>query len=301
MGIVYTRESAKDRGCSGKEKDGTTYSRSFIVRTDSPSESLDSIVNSCGVSFGDPHPDNGSSACDSYDCKVADDVGLLYVVTFNYAKAQPGDEDDEDKPGGMDGKIPSWGASSSVTSGPVWKDVNGDMILNSAGDPLEGLEKEQAEFRLTLTQYFQTHTGWLQTARQFTNTTNNGQWNGGDVGHWKCQGCSAKLNVENNAGVTLVYWEVNWEFAYREGGWDLKPWDLGFAQLVNAQGEPEPYGSQRKNIVGQDGKPVRQPVGLNCAGVAVQAGQPPCELFFQVYERKNFGGQFGELYTPGAP
>lgn len=297
MTILWARESIKDRTISGKNKEGSVYRRSFFVRTDSPTESQADIVNECGVEFGDAHPDDPACVLNSFDCKPADDVGLLYLVSFEYGKPTLEDQQENQNPGaGGPNLIPTWSGSSSVTTGPVFKTWDGNMILNSAGDPLEGLEMEKAEFRLTLTQYYASHT-WRGDAAFYTNRTNDAAWNGGDAGTWKCQGCSARLNMDNSGGAVLVYWEVTWEFAYRDGGWDLRPWDVGFAERVDAQGNPSSQGVKRKNIVGQDGKPVRQPVGL-CGGVAVAVGQPPCELFFMVYKRADFAAKFGQVFTP---
>jgi len=298
MAIVWTRETVKDRVISGKSGDGNVYRRSFLVRTDDPVQSQAEIVNSCGVAFGDPHPDDGACVLQTFDCKPVDDSGLLYSVSFEYSK--PDLQDPGENPGSMPGLTPTWSGSSSVTTGPVFKDVFGDMILNSAGDPLEGLEMEKAEFRLTCTQYFTSHTTWVNGAREYTNTTNSAEWNGGAAGEWKCQGSSAKLNIDNSNQQVVVYWEVTIEFAYRKGGWDLRPWDIGFAQLVDDEGNPSSTGTKRAQIKGQDGKPVRQPVGLDCGGMAVPAGQPPCELFFMVYERKDFMAAFGQVFTPTA-
>lgn len=50
-------------------------------------------------------------------------------------------------------------------------------------------------------------------------------------------------------------------------------------------------------ILGQDGKPVRQPVALR-NGIAKEPCEAPDELLFFVYERANFMRQFGELTTP---
>ena len=299
MTIQWSRETLKDRTISGKSGEGSVYRRSFLVRVDDPTESQADIVNSCGVAFGDAHPDDNSCRLKTFDCKPVDSDGLLYAVTFEYSK--PDLEDNNDSPGSAGGAlIPTWSASSSVTTGPAIKDINGNMILNSAGDPLEGLEKENAEFRLTLTQYFTDHTTWVNGSREYTNTTNNAQWNGGAAGEWKCQGSSAKLNIDNSDQTVLVYWEVNIEFAYRKGGWDLKVNDIGFHQKVGDDGQPSGAATKRARIKGQDGKPVAQPVGL-CGGVAVAVGQPPCELFFQIYERKDFNSVFGQVYTPTAP
>lgn len=307
MAIVFSREIPKERSASGKKKDGDEYTRGFWVRTDSPTESLVDVSNAPGIAYYDPHPDNPVCVMDAYDIKPADDSGLLYVVSFKYKKFSPDEQEDPDpeKPGSLPWKPCVWGGSSSVTTGPVrpnangeFRDLNNNKISNSAGDPLEGLEQEFAEERLTLTQYYASHTDWMGLARDYTNSVNNANWNGGGARTWKCQGCSKKLNIETLEGATVVYWEVTWEFAYKADEWTLKPWDIGFAQLVNDDGTPTTYGTKRAQIKGQDGKPVRQPVALN-NGMAKAAGQPPDALKFFVYPEKDFSTKFGEVFTPG--
>lgn len=311
MAIVFSREIPKERSASGKKKDGDEYSRAFWVRTDSTTESLVDVSNAPGIAYYDPHPDNPAAVMDSYDIKAADDSGLLYVVSFKYKKFSPDEQEDPDpgKPGSLPFKPPLWGGSSSVTTGPVrpndngeFKDLNNNKISNSAGDPLEGLEQEYAEERLTLTQYYNTHAGndgWMARARGYTNAVNNADWNGGGPRTWKCQGCSKKLNIETIEGTTLIYWEVTWEFAYRADEWTLKPWDIGFAQLVDDEGTPTGSGTKRAQIKGQDGKGVRQPVALN-NGIAKAAGEPPDALEFFVYPEVDFMTPFGQVFTPGA-
>ena len=305
MAILWSEEIPRERSASGKFKDGTSYKRAFFVRTDSTTESLVDISNFPGIGFQAEHPDDPSALMKSFDIKPADDSGLLYVVSYDYEKANPDEKPDDPenpeppKPGSMEFKPPVWGGSSSVVTEPVYKDKDGAVMTNSAGDPLEGLQAERAEEKLTLTQYYPTHAGWQQLAREYTNAINNAAWNGGGPKTWKCQGCSKKLNIENKDGETNVYWEITWEFAYRADEWTLKPWDIGFAQLVDQDGEPTQAGSLRAQIKGQDGKPVRQPVALE-GGVAKAAGQAPDALTFFVYQEKDFTTPFGELFTPGA-
>ena len=249
MGITWTREIPRERSLSGKLNDGEKYTRAFLVRTDSLTESLVNISNAPGISLGDTHPNNSSVQCETFDVKAADDSGLIYRVSFEYAKQKPEDDtpppDPENPADGPNhgGRLPTWSANSSVTSGPVFKDNANNIITNSAGDPLEGLEKEHAEFRLSKTEYWGTHATWRTRATQFTNTVNDALWNDGDPGTWKCQGCSAKLNIENKDGVNDIYWELTWEFAYRQDGWNLKLWDVGFHELVDESGQPVERGS----------------------------------------------------------
>lgn len=304
MGVVYAKEVVRGRSYSGKRNDGESAKREFLVRLDVPSTPVTTIAAAPGVNYGDPHPNRESLVCESFDVKPADDSGLVYTVSFEYKKPDKDDQDpgEGEKPGEFDGKIPTWGGSSGVVVRPVYKDAAGQIMANSAGDPLEGLEAEQAEERLTLVQYFASHTQWQGVARSYTNAINAAAWNGGAPRSWKCQGCSKKLNIESKNGVTTVYWELAWEFAYKADLWTLKPWDIGFAQLVDENGDPAAYGAKRAQIKGQDGKAVKHPVGLNNQGVALPAGQRPlvCNnpLGFFIYPELDFVSVFGELYTP---
>lgn len=299
MAVVWSKEVPKGRSVSGNRQDGSVYTREFLVRVDDPSTSLIDITNSPGLAYGAAHPDDPSVFLDKYSGKPADDSGLLYLCSYEYRKETPQDQDTpEGQPGGLDFRPPVWGGSSGVVTRPVYKDRTGTVMTNSAGDPLEDLEAEQAEERLTLTQYYASHTDWEPLAKNYTNTVNSAPWNGGGEQEWKCQGCSKKLNIENRNGVTVIYWEITWEFAWRADNWKLKPWDIGFAQLVDANGDPQEYGPERAQIKGQDGKGVRQPVGLNCAGVAVAPGAPPCVLEFELYMPMDFQAAFGQLFTP---
>lgn len=335
MAVVWCRESVGDRSLDKARDNGGSAARSFLVRVDAPSTSLADIAGSPGIDIGDAHPDDAGLRCEAIKASAKDDSGLLYVVSLNYKPNLEAPEMEELEGQGanaVEGLMPYWSASSSVGSQPVWKDVNGVVMTNSAGDPLEGLEAEFADFHLTKTTFFKSHAavngdeGWLSLSRQYTNACNNNLWNGGNAGTWKCKGSSAKLTTDNQgpSGARRVYWEVTWEFAFREEGWQLMPWDIGFNELVDEEGNPEPHygisvgdggedygsgggsgggddqpcpgGPLRRAIKGQDGKPVRQPVALD-AGVAKAPCLRPSALWFQITPFLDFD-IFGEVFTP---
>ena len=219
--------------------------------------------------------------------------------------ARPVDADTEWSPGDVPGtiaglmKFPVWSGSSSVTTGPCLYDKDDEAILNSAGDPLEGMEMEMADAKLSVTNYATTHTNWMTAAATYTNTCNTGNWNGGAIDCWKCQGCSATLATENVDGTTYVFWELTWEFAYRAKSWRLQPWDIGFAEKCDSEGVASAGGTSRKAIKGADGKATARPVAL-VAGVAKPAGSPPDPLSFVIYQRNDFSAAFGEVFTPAS-
>jgi hypothetical protein len=305
MAVVWCRELPRERSQSGKYRETYVYKRAWLIRVDDPATSLPDITNAAGVGWLDGHPDDASCKALEFDTKPVDDTGLLYTysVTYQVPPVDNGDSGGEGEPGSISTlmKVPIWSAGSSVVTAPCYKDKDGDIITNSAGDPLEGLEKEEAEFRLTLTQYYPSHANWMGTARTYTNAVNSDTWNGGAPGTWKCQGCSAKVGSENVESATMIYWEVTWEFAYREDTWDLKPWDVGFHELCDVNGTPSASGDKRKTIYTVDKKPTRQPVALS-GGVALPPGSPPEVINggdgVKVYQEQAFVSVFGQVYTP---
>lgn len=305
MAVVWFRELPRERSQSGKYRETYVYKRAWLIRVDHPATPLPDITNAAGVSWLDAHPDDDTCKALEFETKPNDSTGLLYTYTVTY-QVPPVDNKDnggDDEPGSISQlmKVPIWSAGSSVVTAPCWKDKDGDPILNSAGDRLEDLSKEEAEFRLTLTQYYPSHTSWTGYARTYTNAVNSDTWNGGAARTWKCQGCSAQIGSENVDSATLVYWEVTWEFAYREDTWDLKPWDVGFHEKCDVNGTPSQSGDKRKTVYTVDKKPVKQPVALQ-GGVALPPGSEPVVINggngVRIYQEQAFSSVFGQIYTP---
>jgi len=302
---MIVRETSREAGVSGsrdkENRDTRTRTRSFLVQSNSPATNPNAVLTATGISLGDSLD---GLTLTKFRVRAADGVGLLWTVTAEYEPNTPEPEDQEPPEGGVPGKPDIWGGSSSVTKKARYKDVNKVIMTNSAGDAFEeGCLADAAENRLTLTTYRRHHTDWLIASEVYTNTINAAPWNGGDEKTWKCQGCSKKLNIEQQDGAVLIYWEITWEFAYDPDGWFWTPWDIGFNETTNEDGEPTSYGTGeaapgRRTIKGKDGKGVRNPVALN-GGVAKAPGLPPDALEFFLYKTKNFGAKFGEVFTPG--
>ena len=313
MAIVWARKRPGERRQTGAYQESYEYEEVWLVRTDSPTEKLKDITNATGVGWMDPYPDDTSCKAYRFNTVPVGDSGLLYKVTVYYRMppadtTENGGEGSEPTAFGIM-KQPIWSGGSSVVAVPVFEHYesgNGQRrtITNSANEPIEGLEAEQAEFRLTLRSYYLNHAAWMADARTYTNAVNSDTWNGGMAGTWKCQGCSAQLQVENSGGVTVIFWEVTWEFAYRDDTWNLKPWDVGFSQLVDNSGTPSGTGTKRAAILGQDKKPTKIPVAL-AGGVALPAGSPPQVINngngVRVYRQFPFLSKFGQVYTPTIP
>lgn len=307
MSIEWLRETSAEIEYSGDSQGARRATRSWLFKVTTPDVSPALISTSIPVAFDDPHPYVAGIYARKFRVRPTDSIGMLWSAVVEYETAIRAEQDQDQGGGGkVVGKPDIWGGSSSVTTGPAYKERanpadalrQGDVMTNSAGDPLEDLVAENAEERLSLTTYYLDHTQWMAASKKYTNACNADTWNGGAPYTWKCQGCSKKLNADTtDVGQTIVYWEVTWEFAYRADGWQLRPWDIGFNQLVNEEGTPTGSGNKRATIKGQDNKGVRQPVAL-ANGIAKEPGEPPDALEFYVYPEFNFNEQFGEVYTP---
>jgi len=301
MSVEWIRETSRDAEYSGEKGGEFTATRSWLAKTSSPATSPASVAGAAGVSIGDAYPDDGDLKAYRFRVRSSDSSGLLWTVTWEYkpnpgTPAEPPDPQDPEQPQEeIPGRPATWGGSSSVTAVPIYKDRNGDVIQNTAGDPLEDVTAEQAEDRLTFTQYRTEHTGWMADSRRFTNAVNSIFWNGGEPGTWKCQGCSKKVNFDKTDQGTEVYWEITWEFAWRRDGWQPKPWNIGFHELSSQDegGVTIPDGFRRVPIKG-----ARQPVALDENGEAKPAGEPPDVVEVLWYPEEDFGLTFGEVYTP---
>lgn len=126
-----------------------SVTRTFRVVLNSPSEAFD-IQQTCGVSIGDPHPLNTSTACISFDAKYEGDTRTVLLATFNYESA-PAASGGGSSPKTIspDVRPANWTISTELTEMPVrhwyrrtaayeWSEF-GSQPLNPAGDMYEGV------------------------------------------------------------------------------------------------------------------------------------------------------------------
>jgi hypothetical protein len=285
MSIVAVLETARGTGISGKFGESFTFTRKWIVRVDSPTTSRVQITQAPGVQFGDGYPDFPSHKAMEFDCTEESGDGMMWGIVVRYYL--PPVESAPDPATGLPKDC--WSATGATTTIPLFKDKDGDLILNSAMDPLEGAEREASDFSLTLTKAY-TNLAWSSIAVAQSNTVNSNSWNSSPARTWKVAFRSAnkkEMTVSGSGSDTKVFWDVVWEFAYRPDTWDYKPWDVGFNQLVFSDGTPATNGNYRAAILGADKKPVKSPVALS-SGVAKGAGQPPDALEFRLYKETDF-------------
>lgn len=295
MAVVDCSEVIAGTSVSGKYGESIRLTRKWEVRLDNPSTNKGLIVGANGVSWGDPHPDLASCRAMEFDASNSDDVGMEWMVTVTYYVPPPAKKVTETG-------VPQdyWEASGGTRTVPAFEDVSDppETITNSAGDPLEGLEREESEFGWSLTKFY-TDDSWMEDAVSASNTVNDDTWSGCPAKTWKVEFKGAKLREISPAGgegEPIVCVETHWEFRYQASTWKAMPWDVGFMEKCDSSGNASTTGTNRKAITGKDGKPVKQPVAL-ANGVAKTAGQKPDIINdgdgVDIYKQTDFSDLFG--------
>jgi len=286
MAVISSAEVITGTGLSGKYGESFVFSRKWKIRVDDPKTPKVLISRFPGVFFGAAHPEFGDHKAMEFELADDDGVGMWWLLTVKYYI--PPKENTPDSATGM--PKDDWRATGSTTSIPVFLDKDKKGIANSAGDPIEDLEREASDFGLSLTKFY-ADLSWSSLAQTHSNSVNSSTWNGGAARTWKVafRGAVKKeMTVSGASNSTKPYWETSWEFVYRAETWDLAPWNTGFNQRVDSTGSPNAAGTSRAAILGADKKPVKSPVALTAGGVAKAAGQAPDSITFRVYPEVSF-------------
>lgn len=311
MAILGWRRVIEGTGFSGKVGEPLRYDEAWLIRNSSPLDSKQSIVKAVPCGWYSSHWENAACKAMEFKLSPVTKEGLLWrldVAFYPPPKAAKLKNDG----------IPEdfWERSGGSSTVPAFKDRDGVMIVNAAGDPVEGLQREREEKDWQLTKFY-TSDSWKADADLYGGSVNSDTWDGGAPGTWKCYFKGAKRREVQNVGrgktasnasegepvtggtdETLVLVETVWEFRYDPDTWKSMPWDVGFHQLV---------GGQREVILGGDNKPVKQPVALNSNGTAKGDGQPPSVIRngagAPLYPVTTFSAKFGTPFIippPGA-
>lgn len=262
------------RGTSltGKFNESMRAIRKWMIRVDSPLTTEASILAGVtgamgiGITWGSPHPDIPALKAMEFDLSPETDDGMRWMLTVTYYVPPPGKVIKEN---GMPEDV--WERAGGTTTVPAFTDSSGNVITNAAKDPIEGLEHEREESSWTLTKYYSVEATLNTDIAAYAGRVNSATWAGGAAKTWKCYFKGAKKmsisRLDNEAdGGTIDFIESRWEFRYEPDTWKLMPWDVGFMELVSGE---------RKAILGNDGKPVKQPVALNSNGTKRGPGTAP--------------------------
>lgn len=286
MSVLACREIIDGRGATQKFAEAVKCKRTFMVTVDDPTTSVSEMAYSANINWLDPHPEFPAVYVTDIACNNDGDP-QHYKLEFTYDLLKP--EDKSAGPTAMPWNRPDkFTFSGGLTNVPAIVHYNDGFsspkfIVNTAGDPLEGATRDQAEWKIQINGNRQAFPKAL--AMSCINAVNSDSWSGFPAGTLKVQGLSGQREIEQVNNTEIPYWSISVEIAYRPEGWKLKLWDVGYNEIV---------GGKRRRILDELREPVSDPVALS-NGSAKTAGQPPDMLEFKLYREVPFSGLFSTL------
>ena len=291
MAVVSYQRILDGASLSGKFAESLQATERWQVRVDSPTTTRLAILQalaSGGIVWGASHPEFSALKAMEFNLDSEGREGMRWIFTVRYY-VPPTTKTPQSSGIPKD----SWERSGGTSTVPVFRNVQGTSITNAAGDPLEGLEREREEVAWSLVKCYASDGLFGSAASEYAGKVNDSSWSNYPAKTVKCYLKSAKKvsvsKLDGSAdGATLDYIEAHWEFRYDPDTWKCKPWDVGFMELVSGE---------RKTILGNDGKPVKQPVALSSDGTKKTAGQKPSVINggagVDIYDLADFNTGFG--------
>jgi len=279
----------------------TTRKRHFWAKTNAKTDDDVTVLAyvSCPV-VGDAHPNDADCYCiqrsatnrnDSYvwdiDCHYSDEFEIKTNPLLDPAKIQ-------------------WNTEQFQT--PVWRDRDGNAIINSAGDPFDPpAEKDDSRWTAVITKNVAAIPAWFfafQDAVNSSSFTLDGKTIA--AGEAKMSGINVSETQERN-GVSYRVLTMTMHFrgegddagssGYGTGGgsdefepWELVMLDAGMRELSNV-GSGSGGDAELRHIKNPgDGEPVSSPVPLDGAGEALDSPTPGTAVYlgFEVYFERDF-------------
>lgn len=167
------------------------------------------------------------------------------------------------------------------------KDIDGNPIVNSAGDPFQQ-DTIRDDSRLTITVQRNEAYGDLSLFAQIRDKLNSTPFFGFDPGRVKAAPPEGVL--KRHPKVTgQLYWEVTYRFDVAldddDLGWDVEYLDAGYRKLD---------AGTKKDII-RSNKPVSDPIALDGNGDELGDTDDPVYLRFPIYAREDFAAllEFG--------
>lgn len=261
-----------------------TYTRVWGVTTSSATDGPIQVREATGIPrLGDAYltssEGDAGAVVKKVDPQPTDNPKLWHVRVEYDSSVEEEEENPLNRPA-----VLSWG--SAQFQRVAWKDIDGNAILNSAGqyfDPPP--EVDDSRPTLTVTRNEASFNPALKI--DYEDAVNTDPFMGFAVGQAKVASINANSQFENG----LSFWSVTYEFHFRREGWILAPLDQGRYELWDIAGTKRLVPIKERDTLGRKlTTNVTEPVPLDGAGKQLQNPGPTTAKYkeFTVYKQRTF-------------
>lgn len=227
-----------------------------------------------GYYYDTPLESDYFAFCTDIHCEMQNKDSRSYIATIEYGPFDPRIvENPLNKPLELD-----WDGEIYQEAYDV--DVNGNNVLNSAGDPFDPpATRDRTRPILTIVRNQSTFDESL--AESLADSVNSDVFLGASPGNCKVGAIKAKVAYDPIAG---LYWQVTYRFMFNKNGWQDSILDAGLRKLDPSTG-----------LITQilvEGTPATTPVPLS-QGEPLALDAAPVYLSFDKYTPIDFASTFG--------
>ena len=216
--------------------DSPTAGRVVAVTVDQPT-ATSAILETLGVSHGDPHPDHTGLVCNGISVDETDRQHV--TVTLSYGVSDKREDEDPDTPPWLQPDQWSFGASNSTVPcmthyakvGIVANAIK--SLVNAAGDQIHGITRAEGELKISITGSRLTLD--LASYKGFVNAINDRTWAGFPAHTVQCVGFSAAPARLEFQGEVVDYWQITFELMYRQSTFNIWLPNVGWHVLVDGK------------------------------------------------------------------
>ncbi len=290
MGVDLVKEVYDGRNASKNRMYERTYTRSFDVITTSDEVGGKVVLGASGIpqignyyhngldeSDPDYESDRGSFCNDMRaDCiSGPEGAGIAWKVQCGYAPydaLQFGSD-----PTTWKVRVRFGGERIDKV---IYFDNAGNPIRNSATDRFEdAITIDDQITTMTITKNILVSAFDLNTAVDFSNTINLGDWNGFAAKHCK-MGIIETGDEEYDSNAQVYYYKVTFPVQVGRKPWRKELLDQGYNQLDIAYGP----GAKPQPILDSKGQPLSSPSALDGFGQKLEIGASPVTLIFETFD-----------------
>lgn len=254
-----------------------TYSDTYRLTSDSKTDTASTVGNNANLpSIGSVHAEDAQAYCNNLAITCTDGyTGWEAVATWSTERTMSSTDPADDEV-----KV-SW--TSEVYNEPVFQDVNGNAILNSANDYFidPGPSRDSVHVIAKIKANVRQVPAWVLSKQNHVNSgiiTIGGLQIAAGLARMSRLEISERQRRNNND-----FYALSFEVHIHSDGWRLKPMDVGFRELE--------YGVLVQ-IKDTNGDEVTTPVMLDGEGKAQADPSPESAIFgnYQVYVESDLTG-----------